>query len=119
MRSRQRRIKGVSPEGTAAAALPQASPPPRPAPPPHVSKNVSLLTENVSMMTERLSMLTDNVHLVPLQGHVTGMCSLMIIIKLISQSVSVCPLAIRARYRCCCSPASLPSTSLARLSVWQ
>ena len=39
-----------------------------------------MLTENVSMVTERLPMLTENVHLVPLQGHVTGACLLMMTI---------------------------------------
>ena len=47
-----------------------------------------LLTENVSMLTERLPMLTENVHLVPLQGKVTGTCLLMIIVGLIPQSDS-------------------------------
>ena len=40
------------------------------------------------MLTERPPTLTENVHLVDLQGHVTGTCWLMIIIKLIPKSVS-------------------------------
>ena len=52
-----------------------------------MTENVSMLTENVPMLTERLPMLTENVHLVPLQGHVTGTC-LLIIVKLITHSVS-------------------------------
>jgi len=40
------------------------------------------------MLTERLPILTEDVHLLPLQGHVTGTCLIMTIVNSISQSVS-------------------------------
>ena len=65
------------------------------------------------MLTERLPMLTENVHLVPLQGHVTGTWLLMIIVRFIPQSVS------KRRFAPSLSGQGLPSTKLTSTTTLQ